>query len=510
METVASAITIIIGVLVTVFAGTAALFGALGGIKRSGVNLVCMLISVILAFFVAAPASQTLAQKLEPVVGTMSDEIAEELPTLAALFDGTLCALLTPAVFGALFAIFAIVFAVIGAVVSRCVFGRNEWDRGAVSRICGLGVGMISGFLVISVMLIPISGYAALAFDTACVLEDEGEITYALGDEEDIDPSFGYGEISVSSAVGEMRGAIENVTPIFSPLCRRGYMRFIAAAGGNALFDLLCRVDADGYREPLSDLLPRTARLLVDVLPLAETSPQNYGEAQCAAMDVLASDMEDDELAGAVIAEALAGASQAWLDGREFLGVECPDIDARLRPVAEALMRSLCGCDSTLLRANIRPLTEIAKLLINNKDVFAEDGDIMNTILAGQLALELLDIADGSELLRSASEAAKSAGVEYVGDALGLTEDETASAEELAGKIAESVSRALANEDESAAVEDLCEDIKKTAEDYGIEISEELLQIAGDYMLNTFESMSRVTAEDIFAMFAAAVPRAEN
>lgn len=506
METAAFTITLIIGILVAVFAGVAALFGALGGIKRTAVNFVCMLIALVLAFVLSAPAAKAAAQKLEPLTGSVSDEVAEEMPTLAAIMDGMIDALLTPAVFFALFLVFAIMFAVIGAIVSRCVFGRREWDRGAVSRLCGLGVGLLGGILVISVLLIPICGYASLVSDTAAALAArEADASFEIDGEQndDIDPEFGYGDIPVSSVLGEVPGVMDEVTPILDVFCNVGYMRLIKAAGGGAVFDALCRVEIPGGEsEPLSDILPETAVLVIDALPLAEVAPEEYGERQCAALDAVAADMESNEPVSAVVAEVLSAVSESWLEGRAFLGVECPAMDARIRPVAEALMRSLENIDSSLLRESLPSVVEILKLMIKNKDLLGSDG--MSDILrSGELVSEFLEIADGCELLRAAADAARSAGVGYVGEKLGLTEEESAEARELAGKIAESVSRALDGEDPAAA-DRLCEEIKKTAADHGIEISDELLPMAGDYMLDIFENMSDVTADDIFSMFAAA------
>lgn len=503
MDIAASMIKLIIPLIVAAFAAVAALFAALGGIRRSAVNLLCMVVALALAFAFAAPLAAAIAGKLESHLGSSNAELAEAMPTLASLINSMPRALLAPMLFGALFAVLAIIFAIIGAVVSRLVFHRNDWDRGAASRLGGACVGLISGLLVISVLLMPIAGYASMAVDTARVLgEADDDAPAATGSEPD----------SAFTSLGAMRellGALDEVTPVLSPLCESGYMRILCAAGGSAMFDTLCRVERDGVRTPLSDILPRTAVLVVDALPLTDAAPADYGEEQCAAIDALAADVEGDELAAAVIAEALAGVSSSWLEGRDFLGLECPAMDARIRPVAEALMRTLRECDSKLLRENMLPLAAVARLLIENKSIFLGGANVMDSIIAGRFAIELLEVAEECELLRSAAEAARMAGVGYVGDSLGLTAEESAAAEELAGKIAESVNRAMADGDATAAVEQLGEDIKKTAADYGIEISDELLPLAGEYMLDAFENAPQVTAEDIFSMFAAAA-NAEN
>lgn len=503
MEITASMIKLIILLIVAVFAGVAALFAALGGIRRSAVNLLCMVVALVLALVLAAPLAEVIAGKLESQLGSSSAELAEAMPTLAALIDSTPRALLAPLIFGALFAVLAIIFAIVGAVVSRLVFRRNEWDRGAVSRLSGTCVGLISGLLVISVLLMPIAGYASMAVDTVRVLGEAEAAPAATGSEPD-------SAFTSLGAMREMLGALDKVTPVLSPLCEGGYMRILNAAGGNAVFDTLCCVERDGVRTPLSDILPRTAALVVDALPLTDAAPADYGAEQCAAIDALAADVEGDELVAAVIAEALAGVSSSWLEGRDFLGLQCPAMDARIRPVAAALMRSLREYDSKLLRENILSLAKVARLLIENKAIFSDGANIMDSIIAGRFALELLEAAEGCELLRSAAEAARTAGVGYVGDSLGLTADESAAAAELAGKIAESVDRAIAGGDATAAAEQLGEEIKRTAADYGIEISDELLPLAGEYILDAFENASQVTAEDILSMFASAAANAEN
>lgn len=503
MDIAASMIKLIIPLIVAAFAAVAALFAALGGIRRSAVNLLCMVVALALAFAFAAPLAAAIAGKLESHLGSSNAELAEAMPTLASLINSMPRALLAPMLFGALFAVLAIIFAIIGAVVSRLVFHRNDWDRGAASRLGGACVGLISGLLVISVLLMPIAGYASMAVDTARVLGEADAAPAANGSEPD-------SAFTSLGAMREMLGALDEVTPVLSPLCESGYMRILCAAGGSAMFDTLCRVERDGVRTPLSDILPRTAVLVVDALPLTDASPADYGEEQCAAIDALAADVEGDELAAAVIAEALAGVSSSWLEGRDFLGLECPAMDARIRPVAEALMLTLRECDSKLLRENMLPLAKVARLLIENKSIFLGGANIMDSIIAGRFAIELLEVAEECELLRSAAETARMAGVGYVGDSLGLTAEESAAAEELAGKIAESVNRAMADGDATAAIEQLGEDIKKTAADYGIEISDELLPLAGEYMLDAFEDMPQVTAKDIFSMFAAAAANAEN
>lgn len=53
--------------------------------------------------------------------------------------------------------------------------------------------------------------------------------------------------------------------------------------------------------------------------------------------------MEEDALVRNIAAEMLRGVSSAWLDGKEFCGMEKPQVNILVRPAFDALARKARG-----------------------------------------------------------------------------------------------------------------------------------------------------------------------
>ena len=97
-------------------------------------------------------------------------------------------------------------------------------------------------------------------------------------------------------------------------------------------------------------------------------SPADYGQAQIDAAYQAADIVEEDALVRNIAAEMLRGVSSAWLDGKEFCGMEKPQVNILVRPAFDALLAKLAATDAESLATEARTAAGLVELAIKYKN----------------------------------------------------------------------------------------------------------------------------------------------
>lgn len=331
-----------------------ALCGALSGIGRSAVRLVLL----VLCFFAALAAASPLAglvpsDAVTAAAGDRGAELCREIPTLGSLAAALPRALAAPLMFAAVFVLLALVTVFLVPVLSRLIFGAGR-ARGILSRIFGGLCGAVCALAAVWVLLMPAAGYTAAA----------GEIV-AASDKEALTSSLDADEY-----LGGLRGLFSACETLDGALGDNAALGTVGKCGGERMFDSLGRMKnvIEGEDILLSDCAPSLARAVSVFAPFAGVSPADCGQAQIDAAYQAADIVEEDALVRNIAAEMLRGVSSAWLDGKEFCGMEKPQVNILVRPAFDALLAKLAATDAESLATEARTAAGLVELAIKYKN----------------------------------------------------------------------------------------------------------------------------------------------
>ncbi len=330
-----------------------ALCGALSGIGRSAVRLVLL----VLCFFAALAAASPLAglvpsDAVTAAAGDRGAELCRAIPTLGSLAAALPRALAAPLMFAAVFVLLALVTAFLVPVLSRLIFGAGR-AHGILSRIFGGLCGAVCALAAVWVLLMPAAGYTAAA----------GEIVAASDKEALTSPDAG-------EYLGSLRGLFSACETLDGALGDNAALGAVGRCGGERMFDSLGRMKnvIEGEDIRLSDCAPSLARAVSVFAPFAGVSPADYGQAQIDAAYRAADIVEEDALVRNIAAEMLRGVSSAWLDGKEFCGMEKPQVNILVRPAFDALLAKLAATDAESLATEARTAAGLVELAIMYKN----------------------------------------------------------------------------------------------------------------------------------------------
>ena len=330
-----------------------ALCGALSGIGRSAVRLVLL----VLCFFAALAAASPLAglvpsDAVTAAAGDRGAELCREIPTLGSLAAALPRALAAPLMFAAVFVLLALVTVFLVPVLSRLIFGAGR-ARGILSRIFGGLCGAVCALAAVWVLLMPAAGYTAAAEIVAA--SDKEALTSSLDADE---------------YLGGLRGLFSACETLDGALGDNAALGTVGKCGGERMFDSLGRMKnvIEGEDILLSDCAPSLARAVSVFAPFAGVSPADYGQAQIDAAYQAADIVEEDALVRNIAAEMLRGVSSAWLDGKEFCGMEKPQVNILVRPAFDALLAKLAATDAESLATEARTAAGFVELAIKYKN----------------------------------------------------------------------------------------------------------------------------------------------
>ena len=238
-------------------------------------------------------------------------------------------------------------------VLSRLIFGAGR-ARGILSRIFGGLCGAVCALAAVWVLLMPAAGYTAAA----------GEIV-AASDKEALTSSLDADEY-----LGGLRGLFSACETLDGALGDNAALGTVGKCGGERMFDSLGRMKnvIEGEDILLSDCAPSLARAVSVFAPFAGVSPADYGQAQIDAAYQAADIVEEDALVRNIAAEMLRGVSSAWLDGKEFCGMEKPQVNILVRPAFDALLAKLAATDAESLATEARTAAGLVELAIKYKN----------------------------------------------------------------------------------------------------------------------------------------------
>ncbi|MBR2312296.1 MAG: hypothetical protein IKA46_03305 [Clostridia bacterium] len=376
------------------------------GLRKSLLRLGTVVLAVVAAYFlsraIAASIGSEIALWLKVTFGGN--------PNFAPMFSGEAGAdkavgtlaqmLVAPLLFLLLYWVLKAVLLLLYWLLSAVT--RPATVDSASSRFIALPIGILIAFIGIFAFVSPVMGYLDVASATIAEV-DAGEST------EMVEELSAYNTDLVFPALQ---------TPVVSSLY---------GTLGEKLFEGLTVGEWDGEKLHLKTELTTLGKVAGGVQLLGATPAEQYGEAECAAVDALAQNISNSHMLSVLCAGVLNTASNHWLSGESFLGILPPDLGANGNVLLNAFLEVFATSSRENLGEDLDFFADVFVLAVRY-EVLADLGNADENALA-ELITDSGFLADTQALLQThprmapVGKALVDVGMRCALNAMGLPED---------------------------------------------------------------------------------------
>lgn len=414
-------------------------------------------------------------------------EFGEISPTLIELVIQLIGALAFPLICLVLFCLYAFLTWVIYLIVSRILKLPLKGLNALVPlpRVWGGVLGLLQGVVIVMVLLIPISGYVAIAQPTV-----DG-----LVEQEILDPNDATIQ-SVQDVVVEM-----NASPVLS---------VYRTVGGQMLTDSMMDMEVAGMDVKLEEELNPVLGLVANISELGKTEFANYSTKEAELIRALGTSFEDSKLLAPIVGDILYAATDAWMNGEAFLGVEKPDLGEAtelMGPFVDALLEVLHNDAKTaeLLQADINTLADVIATLVQHGVIAnLNNTEELVAALGGEgVVNSLITTLGANESTKCLIPEVTNLGIRAIGQVLKVPQD----VESVYGDFMDDIAGALndvSSLSEAEQVEVLSERIDAAFDEAGVPIDDEIVDFYSASLVHDLienNPNGEITSADVQAFF---------
>ena len=342
--------TTVINLLISIPAIIIFIFAVLLGTFRKTVKAAVKLITVLLAFFISIPISSAVSKAVAEPVGELifsllaqagvTEETLAAMPTLEALPEALAYSLATPFIFTVCFILLSLFLLIAYAILKRALKSLCEKQTGAQHRVFGALVGAVVALVLVVGVYTPVVGLV----DTVASLD----VTEA-----DLEGIGG------ADAILTAKEYVDDVDA--SPL-------FIGTQtlGGNWLYSTLSKAELNGETIVLKDELSHLLDAALSATAFKGAKVETLGDAEAEALYKIESAAAKSDILMGILPEALSGASNAWLEGKAFLGMQKPAVNEMVSGAFDALLKIFSTSSRENIEDDLHTLVSLADAVIDS------------------------------------------------------------------------------------------------------------------------------------------------
>ena len=501
----------LVALVILLCAGHAALFGFSKARARVITVAACAVaaIGVTLLLKVFLPSPEVIltliennADKIASSFGSDAGEVVAQAiefagisPSLLELLVQMVAALSLPLICVALFVIFSLVAWIVYLIV--CAIVRSARKKKAAAegeelvpepkkspRWLAACLGLVQGLVIVAILLIPVSGYLAIA-----------------------QPALD--ELTAQEVVDANQPVIATAQQAIAESNNSFAIKAYRTLGGRLLTDTVMSMRVAGTKVILEEEMGAMITLAQQVTELSKTEFKDYSEEQAEIIRAIGNSFGESKLLSPIVGDVLYAATDAWLAGDTFLGIEKPsmgDSAEMLDPLMTALLEILHddAKETLLLQADVQTTAELVAVLAQN-GVFAklDDTDALMSTLGGEGVVSTLITTLGSnESMKRLVPEIMNLGVRAIGQVLSIPADAEAVYGSFMDTVADSLN-SVRDLPEQERIETLSGELETAFDNAGIDIDTQVLDYYSTAILHDLvdNNAEQVTSEDVQAFF---------
>lgn len=468
--------------------------GLIGGLKKRLAALVAIVLSAIIAAIVTnivcSPNSALVTFLMDKIGGLMGGESGTSILEAGSVGEAILYYVtmaIKPFFFTAVYAVLSFILCIVVSIVVKFIPILNKIP-GVAKRLGGAGVGIVTGLLVSLFLLVPVVGtilVGADVIDTMAVAENEADA------EADVE--------------ADAEADLENEADVEAPSVKDAYKGF-KYMGYGLLYDGLA---SDKYygetvylRKDVNIILT-----LVDKLSTIGSDFSSIDEEKTNELNAALDTLEGSPLIRGVLAGVLSEASESWMNGESYMGMEKISAGELFDPIIDTMLEILATTDKDLVVSDIHTVVDMFGVLAKHDMLSGgESEDALNKISDGAIITEMLEVIGENERMYPLADEVTRLGLRTLASTLGIPNDADERYDALMNEIAAAMNDTYGMSDSERA-EEISDRLATAFSDYGVEVSGEALESVTEGILADLGNESSLEGNDVkefFALYAAA------
>lgn len=446
--------------------------GLIRGFKKTIGSLIAIAASAVIAFIVTVlickPSSELTVYLVSQLNALLGEEMSQMLFGIEAVGDVLnyyVVMIIAPFVFLVLYTVLSIILAIVAGIVVRIMI-RKKKPKGVVHRLGGLGVGLVCGLLVSTILLMPVTGLLGVAAEVGNKADPD-----MLGDEE----------------IAELLESLDEDQVLAIYYTASGW-----------LFDALSTTYFEGDKTSLKSELVAILDIVSNVSAL---SGEEFGEAEIDSLNAAVDGLDNSPLVKHAASGLISQMATTWMNGEAFLGIEKIDAGEMLNPIIDSVIGVLATSDKTNIVADLHTLTGILGIFIKH-DLMGDSGsdDMLTTIGKGGVIGELMKEANKNERMSVISDSIAQLSVRALGLTIGIPKDGYERYDDLMSEIADILNdSAYMNEEERYEYVDL--HLISALDKYGVDVEDEAVLSITESILDDLGSAGQLDGADVSEFF---------
>ena len=463
--------------------------GLIRGIKKTVGTLVAIILSAVIAAIVTAiicnPSSALVHSAMQSLQDLVGDGEIQDIFAIEAIGEAVAhyaAMLVAPFVFLALYTVLSLIVGIVVRILLKFV-PPHEKPGALVHRLGGVGVGLVCGILVSSLILMPIVGVLDIVVS-----------------------------VSQSDAMSSMDDTDDEFAEMFAEAEDNGIFKFYSATSG-WMFDSLASTTYNGERIYLKNDIEVIISVVGNIGAIAGDASE-FADDQINALYAIIDNLDRSVLLKHTLAGVLSEMASKWVDGETFMGMEKIDAGELLNPVIDTIFEVLSTSDETNIVADLRTFTNILEVLVKHDMLSdSENYENMLTKLSGEgVIAELISVANSNARMSVLSDEITQLSVRALASTIGIPETHDERYNLLMNSIAE-----ILNDSYQMSEERRLEYVEKHVADafdeYGVEVSGRASEdiaasIIGD--LGDIRSLEGSDVREFFMIYAIANGNTES
>ena len=388
-------VSIAVIALLAVFGLFFALRGVRRGIVKAAMTTGNIVLSAFLACFMSRDFTTISRDYIYPLVlwvlrlvglGSIEQTLSqyEDIVSLLPLFLGVV---ITPFLFLFFFAILRVIFGMILACIYRPKRKAENEEGKTVrikrhvpvwSRLSGMAVGVLNAFLLLAVLLLPITGYTNLVSNVA----DE----YFA----EIDTSA-YTSDSSGSTAAILYNAMEDYV---APINENWFVKASYGTVGRPMFRYMTSTAYGKSAFSLEQEAIIGIRLLRSGASFVSNDLTNVNEQSVKSLHEIVDTLEESVLMPELAATFVADLCNNWVSGGSLFGLQRPSFGELIDPTFDVMLGILATADGETLVADLQTLVDMLDLLVESgffgnhtdsgqlTDVFGKNPSLLKDLMA--------------------------------------------------------------------------------------------------------------------------------
>ena len=431
----------------------------------------------------------------------VQDTILPQIPSLPAMVMdlingsdlllefaiGVPAALISPLIFVVLYIAFAIltnvIYLLVIIIAGRAIRKSNKKNL-PYAKARSFAWSAISAFIVLLVVLVPVTFYGSLADDVVDFIADVDQID------------------------DETQGIIEELSENYiKPITEGTTVELFRAVGGDMLIDEITSFTVDGDVVYIKSELNSIMNVASNVLPLTKDgAPTSYGEEEANSLVAAVKHLTNSKLLTTLASQAVVLLTEDMVNGEESVPMADNEMFGGLITKVVTIVHEDAR-NSKKFKSDLTTVAKMASELIKG-GVFAnmDNTDVLLEELAGGSTIKnvILVLGENSSMKCLIPEVTN-IGIQAIANAVGVQEDATALYNDLMGTIASDL-ESVKGLDDAEKVNQLSPKLTEAFDNAGIAIDKQVINLYSVAMIQGIVNEAgedAIAAEDVQSFFAA-------